>query len=84
MLITIAVDFTFLYADVPNASKRHIAQNQGWVDPAIFDYNESVEQSIDNQNLIITNEDGSISTIRKSSNSELTKALPASNPVTFG
>ena len=84
MYIKIAVDFTVIYADIPKASARHIAQNQGWADPTMFTYKESNEQSIDNQNLIITNPDGTISTIRKSSNDELTKAQPAFNPVTYG
>ena len=84
MYVKVAVDFTVIFADIPKASAKHIAQNQGWADPLLFDWNETNAQSDDNRRIIITNEDdGSLTTVLKSTNSETSRAIPASEPVTF-
>ena len=55
--IKIQTAMTVIYADVPQASGNHYAQNQDWIQPNVYEYNdnESMEQ-VSNRNRIIRND----------------------------
>lgn len=65
MYIKIQTDMTVIFDDIPLASKKHYAQNQDWITPRIYDYNETNIQNSDDLNILTQNDSGSIGTMKQ-------------------
>jgi hypothetical protein len=62
--IKIQTDFTVLFQDIPLADKHHFAQNQDWILPRIYDYNETNTQNSSDSNILTRDSSGNINIMK--------------------